>query len=66
MEWGFSEATDHCLPAVDACYVLQLSVPPQIILEDLEDPILYLLDSYADTSMTEPCPHYLNRTLTLA
>jgi hypothetical protein len=48
MEWGFEHVENQCLPAVDACYVMQFSISTAIkdnFDDDVEDPQIYFFDS---------------------
>lgn len=65
MDWGFEEIVDHCLPAADACYALQLSIPAITVTQDLEYPVVYILDTVVPGTSRE-CPFELNVTVTLA
>jgi len=54
MEWGFEHVENQCLPAVDACYVMQLSISTAIkdkSNDDIEDPEIYFFDS--DSTLCE-------------
>jgi subtilisin family serine protease len=66
MDWGFEDVKDHCLPLQDACYALQLSIPASIVNNDMEYPVLYILDTHLPEHPSVQCPFELNTTVTLA
>lgn len=66
MDWGFELIKDHCLPLTDACYALQLSIPAALIINDMEYPILYFMDTFLTGAPRVNCPFEMNSTVTLA
>jgi len=57
MEWGYEYMVQQCFPAVDECYVMQLSISSAIKddSDDVEDPQVYFFDSnnsLCDTSLS--------------
>eukprot|EP01032_Pedospumella_encystans_P012778 gene12778-14757_t len=65
MDWGFEEIVEHCLPAADACYAMQLSIPAITVTKDMEYPVVYMIDTVVPGT-TRECPFELNTTVTLA
>jgi len=65
MEWGLEHVDHQCLPALDACYVMQLSISTAIKddSDDVEDPQVYFFDSITKPSV---CESKLNIDATLA
>jgi len=66
MEWGFEHVENQCLPAVDACYVMQFSISTAIkdrSNNDIENPAIYFFNSVSEQAL---CGSKLNVSTTLA